>query len=168
MAGRSFFSLARWLLLRLLAVLLVALAGTVVAVQFDDDDVAETASGPRMGDHWHAAYAVFICGQRQPHFSTWEGGVHTHADGIVHIHPFLPSEEGEGASLSSWFEYGGGKLTETAMRMPGDSTEYENGDECPDGRAGELQVIVNGQPLEEWTGYIPRHGDQVVIVFGPP
>jgi hypothetical protein len=167
MAGRSFFALARWLLWRLLAVLLVALAGSVVAVQLDDDGVAGTAPGPRIGDHWHAAYAVFICGQRQPNFALWEGGVHTHDDGIIHVHPLLPSEEGAGASLSRWFEYGGGLLTRTEVRLPGSGVAVENGDVCPDGGAGELQVLVNGLPLEDWSDYIPRHGDQVVIVFGP-
>jgi hypothetical protein len=168
MAGRSFFPTARWLLLRLLAVLLVALAGAVVAVQFDDGDVAETASGPRIGDHWHAVYFVFICGQRQPNFPYWESGVHTHSDGIIHIHPFLPSEEGEGAGLSRWFEYGGGLLTQTEMRLPGTRVEVEDGDTCLDGGAGALEVTVNGLALEEWTGYVPSHGDQIVIVFGPP
>jgi hypothetical protein len=168
MAGRSFFSVARWALTRLLVALLVALAGSVAAVQLGGgDDVAETASEPRIGQHWHAAYAVFICGERQPNFRLWQGGVHTHDDGIIHIHPVVPSEEGEGASLGKWFEYGGGLLTESEMRMPGSRRTFENGNECPDGQAGELQVIVNGRALDDWTGYIPQHGDQVIIAFGP-
>lgn len=169
MAGLSVLDLARWLLTRLLIALLVALAGTVLVVQLDgDEERAETASGPRIGDHWHAAYAVFICGERQPDFPLWEGGVHTHTDGIIHIHPFLPSETGEGAGLSRWFEYGGGLLTQTEMRLPGSAVAVENGDACPGGRAGELQVIVNGVKLGEWANYVPRHGDEIAIVFGPP
>jgi plastocyanin len=130
--------------------------------------IARSAAGaPRNGDHWHATYSVFICGQRQPNFPTWEGGVHTHADGIIHIHPFTPSEEGAGARLMKWFEYGGGKLTGSEMRMPGDRDTYRNGDTCDDGTEAILQLFVNGEKLDRWDRFIPQDGDQVRIVFGP-
>jgi hypothetical protein len=80
--------------------------------------VVRSATGaPRINDHWHATYQTFICGQRQPNFPTWEAseGVHTHADGVIHIHPFSVAGEGNGARLVKWFEYGGGKLTQTEM-----------------------------------------------------
>jgi plastocyanin len=130
--------------------------------------VVRTAAGkPRIGqDHWHATYSVFVCGQRQPNFPTWEAGVHTHGDGVIHIHPFVPAEEGAGARLVRWFEYGGGKLTQTEMRMPGDREEYKNGDECDDGTEATLQVFVNGEKLDDWSRYIPKDGDRVRIVFG--
>lgn len=128
------------------------------------------ASGaPRIGtDHWHATYQVFICGQRQANFPTFEAreGVHTHADGIIHIHPFIPSGEGAGARLVRWFEYGGGKLTQTEMRMPGNPEEFKNGDTCSDGSEAFLKVIVNGEELEDWSRYIPQDGDRVRIEFG--
>ena len=176
MADGYFFAGARWLLRRLLVALLVALAVAVVARQFTDlgDSEAQRPAtavpGPFIGrDHWHAVYAVFICGQRQPNFPTWEAGVHTHADGVIHIHPFLPSEEEEGARLSKWFEYGGGLLTQSEMRMPGtpQNQVYRDGDECPDGGEGVLQVFVNGERLDDWGDYIPQDGDRVRIVFGP-
>ena len=108
MADGYFFAGARWLLRRLLIVLLAALAVAVITRQFTDLGGADTVGrrpatavrGPFMNlDHWHATYAVFICGQRQPNFPTWESGVHTHADGVIHIHPFVHSEEGAGARL---------------------------------------------------------------------
>jgi plastocyanin len=130
--------------------------------------VRSAAGAPRIGkDHWHATYSVFICGQRQPNFPTWEAGVHTHGDGVIHIHPFVPAEEGAGARLVKWFEYGGGKLTQSEMRMPGDRTEYKNGDECDDGSEATLQVFVNGEKMDNWSRYIPHDGDRVRIVFGP-
>jgi plastocyanin len=129
--------------------------------------VRGATGAPRINDHWHATYSVFICGQRQPNFPTWEGGVHTHADGVIHIHPFTPQEEGAGARLVKWFEYGGGKLTQTEMRMPGDRREFKNGDLCDDGSEAVLQVFVNGQKMSDWSRYIPQDGDQIRIVFGP-
>ncbi len=166
---------ARWLLTRLLFVLLVALAMVVFVRQFtdgtSDSGVSEAptaeVSGPTIGrDHWHAAYQVYVCGQRQPDFAIWQGGIHTHDDGIIHIHPVLPSEEGEGARLTRWFQYGGGKLTQTQMRMPGSRETFRTGDECPDGTEAVLQVFVNGERLEDWSEYIPRDGDRVQIEFG--
>ncbi len=82
--------------------------------------VVRGATGaPRINDHRHATYQTFICGQSQPHFPEWRAGVHTHADGIIHLHPFTPREEGSGARLVKWFEYCGGKLTQTELRNPG-------------------------------------------------
>ncbi len=128
----------------------------------------EATGAPRIGkDHWHATYQTFICGERQPNFPVWEGGVHTHADGVIHIHPFTPSEEGAGARLVKWFEYGGGKLTQSEMRIPGRRETYKNGDQCPDGSVGVLQMFVNGERLDNWSRYLPRDGDRVRIVFGP-
>lgn len=129
-----------------------------------------TAVGaPRIGrDHWHATYQFWVCGERQPNFPAWEAGVHTHADGVIHIHPFTPAEEGAGARLVKWFEYGGGKLTADSVRAPGSRTTYRNGDTCPDGRPGEVQVFVNGQRLDNFMRYLPKDGDRVRIVFGPP
>lgn len=131
----------------------------------------EATGAPRVADHWHAPYQFFVCGERQPNFPTWESGVHTHADGIIHIHPFAAYEEGTGSRLVKWFEYGGGELTRNSVRAPGkprnEENTYRNGETCPDGREGEVQVFVNGQKLPDYTRYIPQDGDQVRIVFGP-
>ncbi len=132
--------------------------------------ITRSATGaPRIGrDHWHATYTYFVCGEKQPNAPTWEAGVHTHGDGVVHIHPFSASEEGAGARLVKWFEYGGGKLDGDEIRMPGSSVTYKNGDECSDGTTGELQVFVNSQKLNDWERYIPKDGDRIRLEFGPP
>jgi hypothetical protein len=93
--------------------------------------------------------------------------VHTHGDGIIHIHPFEAFEEGRGSRLVKFFEYGGGLLTQNAMRMPGSTLTIQNGNTCPDGTAGVLQVSVNGERLDGWMEYIPADGDRIVITFGP-
>ena len=89
--------------------------------------VLRSATGsPRIGEHWHATYQFFACGEKQPNARQWEAGVHTHADGILHIHPFQTFEEGSGARLIKWFEYGGGKLTNSEINIPGSSKTYKN------------------------------------------
>ena len=132
--------------------------------------VTRSATGaPRIGkDHWHATYTFYTCGEKQPNAPTWESGVHTHGDGVVHIHPFRSSEEGPGARLVKWFDYGSGKLTQSEIRMPGTSKTWKNGDTCPDGSTGELQVFVNSKKLSDWSRYLPKDGDRIRLVFGPP
>jgi len=85
----------------------------------------------------------------------------------MHIHPFSADEEDAGARLVKWFEYGGGVLDEDRVRLPGSSETYENGDECPDGTIGLVQVFVNGNLETDYEEYIPQDGDSIVIVFGP-
>jgi hypothetical protein len=141
----------------------------VVATGGASNEEAQSQSlpGPHIGDHTHATYQIFVCGERQPNFPVWEGGVHTHGDGIIHMHPFTPAEEGDGARLVNFFEYGGGLLSLTDMRLPSSDQTLRNGDECPDGSDAVLQVYLNGQPLADWSTYIPQDGDRIRLVFGP-
>ncbi len=161
--------------------LTVAFVAVVVAAVLEDgratapspsgspEPSGEATVAPRIGeDHWHATYEYIVCGELQPPAATWAGsGVHTHDDGIIHIHPFTRSEEGAGARLAKWFEYGGGLLDEDEVRLPGASVTYANGDECPDGMIGTVQVFVNGERIMDYGRYIPQDGDRIEIVFGP-
>jgi plastocyanin len=152
------------------AVIIVAVFG-ILGLLF----ATRSATGsPRISDHWHASYTYYKCGNKMPNAPTWEGvGVHTHGDGIFHIHPFQPGEEGAGARMVKWFEYGGGELSQDTIRLPGESPEntVSNGDICPEGTPeegveGVLQVFVNGAKLDSWSRYIPHDGDQVKLIFG--
>ena len=132
--------------------------------------VVRSATGaPRIGvDHWHANYTYYVCGEKQPQSPTFEGvGVHTHNDAIIHIHPSSQESEGAGARLTKWFGYGGGKLDGDEIRLPGSATTYKNGDECPDGTIGEVQIFVNGVKLPDYKRYLPKDGDRIRMVFGP-
>jgi hypothetical protein len=153
------------------AALSLAVVSVLVATALQADTVT---SPPQLGDHWHALYEYYVCGEKQPNAPTWEGsGVHTHGDGIIHIHPFETYSEGRGARLVKWFEYGGGLLTNDSINMPGSSTTYRNGDECPDGSVGIIQVYVTSaetgiaERLDDWSEYIPQDGDRIAIGFGP-
>ena len=117
-------------------------------------------------DHWHAAYQIWVCDEEQSTAFEWSSGIHTHADGIIHMHPLSPHEEGSGARLVKFFEYGGGLLTHTELRIPGTSQTLQNGLECPDGTPGRVHVFVNGEELQDWSEYIPQDGDQIIVLFG--
>lgn len=165
----SAFRIARYVCLAGLAATLAALVLAIALVGGDPgSDV------PRIGaDHWHAAYTYYVCGEKQPNAPTWEGaGVHTHGDGVIHIHPFTKAEEGLGASLVKWFEYGGGKLDDDEIRLPGFSKVWKNGEACPEGtpdggEEGVVQIFVNGEKLDDWGEYVPADGDRIQMVFGP-
>jgi hypothetical protein len=120
-----------------------------------------------VGDHWHARYTYAVCDEVRPNAPFWQGGVNTEADGIIHIHPFNGNEEGSGARLEKWFEYGGGELAEDSVRLPGDTATYRNGEACSDDWSGVVQVRVNGMTLDEWERYIPQDGDEIFVYFGP-
>ena len=62
-------------------------------------------------DHWHQADLVHHCGRDLPPSETFESiiGIHTHADGLVHVHPYVDEQE---STLGEYLESGGGLLTD--------------------------------------------------------
>jgi DNA-binding CsgD family transcriptional regulator len=163
-----------------LGVIIIAAVGAVaLALLTGDNDRATAPNGdgvidgpgsiqrPLIGDHWHAAYEIVICGEKQPNIPTFVGNIHTHADGFIHIHPMTAEEEGLNARLVKFFEYAGGVLTNDTLQMPGSDDVYTTGDICTDGRASTLRVTVNDIPLQDVTQYTPQDGDQILISFGP-
>ena len=155
----------------LVGVALVALAAGAIAavvVIWGSDE-----RSPRVGDHWHATYTFRVCGEKQPNAPFWQSGVHSEGDGLLHISPFTDEEEGGGARLVKWFEYGVGLLTDYEVRLPGQDRLYRNGNPCPDGSTGVVQVFVTTsatgveEKLDDWSEYIPKDGDRIAIGFGP-
>ena len=161
-ATRKLLGRARHLLAWAIVLLVLgAVIGGVAMLVF----ARETRPPPHIGDHWHAAYEIWVCGEKQPALPRFEAGVHTHGDGLIHIHPFNSSEEGSGAALGKFFEYGGYTLTSDSLVIPG--VALRNGDVCQDGKPGQIRVLVNGAPVEDFVHYIPNNGDQIRIEFAP-
>ncbi len=63
-------------------------------------------------DHWHAAYSIYNCGQFAPVIQDAEhgAGVHSHQDGIVHVHPSSPQGSGTNATIGVFFEAASAEL----------------------------------------------------------
>jgi len=127
-------------------------------------------SGARVGDHWHARYEVVICGTRRPHLPTTPGGVHTHGDGVIHVHPETAGQAGTNANLGEFFRTAGSRFfpssfTPTSIQLPGDRP-YKNGDPCPDGRPGTLRLLVNGRSEPTMDRYVIQDGDVIRVEFG--
>lgn len=119
---------------------------------------------PRVGDHIHARYGVVICGQLHPQFPFTPGNVHTHGDGVIHVHPANAGEAGRNANLARFFESAGVKFSRDWIVFP-DGKAYRNGDRCPDGSIGTVRLVMNGEPSDAFERYVPRDGDTIVVEF---
>ncbi len=60
-------------------------------------------------DHWHAVYGVYNCNiegadKYLPPFQSTQDdvGIHSHGDGLMHIHPFFELSSGDNAQLRYW------------------------------------------------------------------
>ena len=84
----------------------------------------EATSAPRLGDHWHSVYDIHVCadevvGHWRPKVVVERDpdGIHTHGDGLIHIHPFNSNATGDDASLGKFFEAFGGYITDSAIKL---------------------------------------------------
>ena len=96
----------------------------------------ESTRGERpeaLTDHWHAAYGVNVCGEWQPVIldTTDPEGIHTHSDGVIHIHPFRTSASGSNATVDAFFRATGGVLDDDGYTpgpgVVGDTVVEANG-----------------------------------------
>lgn len=142
-----------------LAVLAAVSFGVLLAA------VARQPKGPSVGAHWHARYSLLICGQPHPQFPFTPGNVHTHGDGVIHIHPVTPAEAGKNANLQRFFRSAGVTFARDRIVFP-DGKTYRNGDRCPDGTVGEVRLQINGKPATAFERYVPQNGDTIVVEFG--
>jgi hypothetical protein len=85
------------------------------------------------GDHWHTAYGIYICDQYLPNMSVGvtpdPGGIHTHQDGVIHIHPFLSRAAGKNATVGLYFKLGGWKASQDSFTV-WDGKTHQTGDKC--------------------------------------
>ena len=158
--------------------------------------VDQAANEP--GDHWHTALDVNICGEwldpapafEKPYGSPNQvanAGIHSHADGLIHTHPFVVAEEGNNAVLGKFFSYGGWGLSADSIDLGGSNaahtqwagpksapkrTQWSNGDTCPfgefKGQKVQLTWAVDGK---KQTGnpadYHMKDGETVAIYMLP-
>jgi hypothetical protein len=105
-----------------------------------DDQVAPVA----YEDHWHSSFGVYICDEFLPVVPEFESpdGIHTHGDGVIHIHPFTQNASGDNAQLGVYLEGAGIELSNSELTV-NDETYTEGEDTCGEGddeQEGELVV----------------------------
>jgi hypothetical protein len=169
----------------------IAVVGTLLVVLSYNDRQEESAIGPVANkDHWHAYLGVNICGAWQPAVPQFEGrdggmtpnpqaGIHSHADYLIHDHPYASDESGAKATLGRYLGYAQSDVSSDSIKLWSNwapDVDYQNGDKCKDsGEPGVLQWKV-GKLGEPWptkaaTGNPADHriqnGEIIALYFVP-
>jgi hypothetical protein len=108
---------------------------------------APSSVPPTVGQTWHAALAVNICGKAEPALpATASGsgnGLTTTGSGVLLIAPKTASEAGDNATLGKFAKEDATlKLTNVSLQYPG-GVAYKNGQKCAAGTpdAGQVGVV---------------------------
>jgi len=128
-------------------------------------------------DHWHAAYGFFLCGSwAQPLQDVAQDstGIHTHADGLIHTHPFVPSAAGKNATMGKFLEITGAKVTATSIDLKREGEKYKNGDKCGKtagvvtARVFKNEADLTGRALRgDPSSWVIGNGELIAIGFAP-
>ena len=116
-----------------MAVALVVVLGSLLVLWARTD--REATSAPRVGDHWHSVYDIYICDSFRSKvvLETPSNGIHSHGDGLLHIHPFNKLASGRDAVLGEFFSAFGGRIDDASVVL-------DTGEELVEG------VDCGGQP----------------------
>lgn len=118
---------------------LIVVLGVALIVYARNERSNEDLGGvPQLSDHIHQALAITICGGETSVVPEWEPspiGLHTHGDGVMHIHPFSQLGVGFNATLGRFIKSARDEgnidfsLSDTKLEFLGES--YEEGEtEC--------------------------------------
>lgn len=141
-------------------------------------NAAAHGTPPTLGDHWHEAFAVDLCGTIEPDLpenpNVASAGLHTHGDGNIHIEPISSADTGHNATLGRFVSlYPGMALSATSVQYPG-KPAYHDGQKCGS-KPGYVQVKVWDTPTAK-TGHIVKgnpgslllkNGQLITIAFLP-
>jgi len=98
-------------------------------------------------DHWHAVYGIYDCtagGGAGAYLPPFQGtldplGIHSHQDGIIHIHPFFDAADGPDAKMRVFTEAMETDLTDDRYDL-NNGTVLTDGTDCGDLGVGELHI----------------------------
>ncbi len=102
----------------MIALGLILVAGIAAIVFFATNRESNIGVAPVASvDHWHSAYLIHNCGTDLPATGVFENpaGLHTHGDGLLHLHPFNPSASGNNATLGQYFAGADAVLTDESF-----------------------------------------------------
>lgn len=166
-------------------VVVVVLGVLLVTLTYADRQNNADAA-PTIGDHWHAFLGVDVCGTWLPNAPSFEdradqagirAGLHSHGDGLMHIHPFASDEAGAKATVGRFLGYGGWSAGESSFKV-WDDKEHKTGDSCGSGADAKKAAVqwTVGKFGKPWTGtprsgsisdYHPKNGDIVALYLLP-
>jgi hypothetical protein len=139
---------------------------------------ANGATPPRAGkDHWHVAYGTYICDHFEPSIPNNNEdpfGIHTHGDGIIHVHPYVNSAAGKNAVLGQFAKTMHMTLNAGELHVPA-RKDYKDGDAACPGKPGRVEVQIFNS-LADTTGHLAKidpsqiplkNGQLLTIAFVP-
>jgi hypothetical protein len=147
------------------AVLLVLLLGLLTIFYARQSRPDPGTQPPQIGDHWHAAYGMYVCDTWLPKLQGTledqtidpqtgnkvyknEGfgttGIHSHGDGVIHYHPYYSKAVGNRAVLGLFLDNYSVKLSDTELKLPADQggDDYKVGQFKCNGQDVAVSVVV--------------------------
>jgi hypothetical protein len=123
-----------------------------------DANAAPLSQANENFDHWHAAYGFSFCGEFQygsegtylTDFLQDPQGIHTHGDGVIHIHPFLDSAGGRNARMRIFLDDVNLQVSDDEIVFPDGETWTEGEDTCPDPDDPEGEPVDGEIVLAKW------------------
>lgn len=97
---------------------LILVAGIAAIVFVSQNRESNLGVAPEASiDHWHSAFTINNCGVDLPPTSNFAApaGLHTHGDGLLHIHPFSPAVSGSNATVGAFFEAYDAEVTDESF-----------------------------------------------------
>jgi hypothetical protein len=115
-----------------LAIAAIIVVGVLLVLFARSENQDAAAATPVANvDHWHAAMGIYVCDAFLPALTDQVSdttGLHTHGDGIAHVHPYSTASSGKNATLEKWGETTGLDFTSNGITVNG--TTYEDGYDC--------------------------------------
>ena len=140
--------------------LVVILLAGIGLTAFSRDQRLEELNSPESKEepranatHWHVALGIRVCDRWLDPIQdqTDPKGIHSHGDGIIHVHPFVASAAGRRATFERYSEAVGGELAANRFAWPEGGSKkkvaHETGDKCGEQEA-EVKAFYNGEPHE--------------------
>ncbi len=112
----------------------ILIVGSLLTFFARDYRKGERADAPVVNkDHWHAAFAVQLCGLFQDNEPAPDNsdGIHIHSDKLIHIHPYVKDAAGKNATFGVFARNADIKLGDGKFTLANGKT-YANGDKCTD------------------------------------
>lgn len=117
----------------------MALTGIIVAgialVAFAWNARDVEALSPSFADHWHLSFGIYDCTSdgflpnlEDPGLPN--AGIHTHGDGVIHLHPFSSSATGNNAQMERFLEATRTDIEDDARMTFPDRPALEEGVQC--------------------------------------
>lgn len=164
----------------LFVVVVLGVMGVYFAsANLSDKKTAGTTDPPAVNkDHWHVAYGFNLCGKWSAALKDGPAGdttgIHTHEDGLAHVHPFVSSVAGKNATFGKLMDDTDTSVSASAVNLKRDGEKFKNGDKCGK-KEGVLTAtvfknladkegkVLKGSPSD----YRFKDGQLITISFNP-